>query len=120
MRIWILFTVLFLAGCAGTSTSPTDDAPLVLKAASFSDLPGWRDDKTQEAAPALQKSCARILKNSADKKFGPLHETGTYAAWQTACRNIKGAANLKTAIEQNFTPYLVTAGGNPEGLFIAI
>lgn len=117
--------VLFLGACAGTqtATAPVDDAaPLVLKPASFSDLPGWRTDNMQGFMAAYKTSCARILKRSAGEKFASEPAFGTYGDWQGPCReadgvNAQDANAVRAFIERNFKPVQASAGGKTDGLF---
>jgi membrane-bound lytic murein transglycosylase A len=123
MRFVLLSFLLFLTACAGTKTAPLpDDAPLVLKPASFSDLPGWQNDKISEALPALQRSCARIKKSSPDKEFGLIPEAGQMVAWQGICLDMDALNTahdtaVRAFLERHFTPYEASAAGKTEGLF---
>ena len=118
LLIFLLSLPVFLiGGCSFFEMEDEKDAPLVLQAATFSELPGWGGDDLAGVKEAIDKSCTRILKNDPAKKFGPLEQAGTYASWQRACRNIAANPNLKLALEENFKPYLVTAGGDAQGLF---
>ncbi len=122
MRIFFIALLGVLVGCTSvpkeTSTEETQ-APLVLKQVSFSALPNWGSDDFKTFAPAFAKSCARILKGSADKQMGALKEAGTYGDWQPVCRSFANVApqNLKAFFENRFTPYEVRAGNEAEGLF---
>ncbi|MCF8495627.1 MAG: murein transglycosylase A [Alphaproteobacteria bacterium] len=121
MRFALLFSLLLLSACAGTP-SPAPEAPLTLKKSSFSALPGWRQDRMAEALPALERSCARILKKDPSSAFGPLAEAGTTADWTPACHALQMAdktdeAALAKIIEHYFEPWEARAGTDPEGLF---
>ena len=120
MRILFLSVLLLLSACAGAPEQ--EDPSLILKPVSFRALPGWKDDNLSHALPAIQNSCERIGKQSADKKVGVLEEAGTYGAWQAACEHFIQAANLdakslRYIIEKHFRPYEVRAGDEKEGLF---
>jgi membrane-bound lytic murein transglycosylase A len=113
-----LFFLILLVACE----KPPEEKPLVLEPAAFSDLPGWHEDALAEAAPALRKSCERILKNKEDRAFGPLEAAGTYGDWQPACRTFLEMENpdtttLRAFFEDSFAPYKVMAGDEEEGLF---
>lgn len=114
-------TALFLAGCATTEcppcAAPEKPAPAVqiikpLKPASWSDLPGWSDDKTlTEAFPAQLQSC-----NALGKK----------PAWQEACNAARSLSDsqrqdpsaLRAYYQKYFQPYqLVQNDGAANGLF---
>ncbi len=111
---------LLLIGCATTEcppcAAPEKPAPAVqiikpLKPASWSDLPGWSDDKTlTEAFPAQLQSC-----NALAKKTG----------WQDACAAAramspaqqKDPVAIRHFYQQYFQPYqVVQSDGAPSGL----
>lgn len=118
MRFLFLSFLLFVSACAGVPDEETP-AKLVLKPAEFSDLPGWGNDNLQTFIPAFTKSCERILKAPAEKQFGALEQSGTYADWKPACRSFLNVRpeKLKTFIETRFTPYQVFADNEEQGLF---
>lgn len=112
---------LWLAGCATTEcppcAAPEKPAPAVqiikpLKPASWSDLPGWSDDKTlTEAFPAQLQSC-----NALGKKPG----------WQEACNAARALSDkqrqdpsaLRAYYQKYYQPYqLVQNDGAGNGLF---
>lgn len=111
--------MFFLGGCA--VTPPTDEkTPLVLERTSFSALPGWQDDRQDEALAALARSCARIMKKDPATIFGPDHIGGTYGDWQPACKALPNVppADARRFFEHFFQPYQATAGGKTDkGLF---
>ncbi len=117
--------ILFIAGCAGTGTSvpeKDDKTPLLLKPASFSDLPGWQNDDMAGFMAAYKTSCARILKKAPGDKFAADPAFGTYAAWQEPCRragsvNANDGASVRAFMQDNFKPVQATAAGDPQGLF---
>ena len=119
MRILVLLGLTFLSACAPGLESTDKKPDVVLKEASFAELPGWGNDDLKTFIPAFTKSCERILKNDPSKKLGPLEAAGTYGDWQPICRSfVKGQPrDLKSFIELRFRPYLVTADGKAEGLF---
>lgn len=125
-RILPLASLLLLAACATTATTTKeadDSTPLVLKAASFSDLPNWKNDDLQGFMQAYNTSCRRILKKAPGDKFSANAAFGTYGDWQAPCRAAAGVAAsndpaaIRAFLEQNFNVVQATAGGNPEGLF---
>jgi len=90
--------------------APAKGAPFPmpwLKAASFRDLPGWKDDDPAQAWAALLESC-RGLKSQ--------------AAWSRVCQAAAqqkppSAAAARSYFEQHFQPYQVfQAEGGTEGL----
>lgn len=120
MRFILLSFLLLLVGCADM---PEEKKPeLVLKPARYADLPGWQNDNLSAALPALEKSCARIVKADPARTFGPLEAAGTYERWQVSCGALAGVnpsdvAALRLFFETYFQPWQATADGNPDGLF---
>ncbi len=106
--------LLLLSACAAVDP---ETAPLVLKPASFRDLPSWEKDRSEQALAAFSYSCERILKHEATQAFGPDGIGGTYGDWQRACRNLP-VTNARTFFETYFQPYQATmAGKKKNGLF---
>ena len=119
-----VIATLLLSNCAGTpTTKPAETtAPLALQPASFSALPGWEHEDFTNFAQAYDRSCNRILKKGSQDLLGVDAKFGRAQEWQIACRKFsKIDKNNRTAVkqffEQNFVPYSVTAGRDPEGLF---
>ena len=118
----LLFHALIVFLLASCATPPEEKPPLVLKPAAFSDLPGWGQDDLAQAAPALLKSCERMMKAAPEKTFGPIPEAGVYAKWQQACLDfaalpLKDSRSIKQFFEQRFQPFEVRAGDEENGLF---
>ncbi|MDO8954745.1 MAG: MltA domain-containing protein [Gammaproteobacteria bacterium] len=94
---------------------------LELTQASFSNLPGWSQDTQQKAIPGLQLSCQRIA--AVFPNLNKRNDIRASSAWINACLAVENApdditaAQARTLIEDNFTPYLVTSEGVPDGLF---
>ncbi|MDR1890368.1 MAG: MltA domain-containing protein [Zoogloeaceae bacterium] len=83
--------------------------PPRLEAATWDDLPGWREDSLAAAWQAFQTSC----RGMADKAHG--------ATWREVCRRartLKGdEAGARRFFEENFTPYaIIEADGRVNGL----
>lgn len=120
-----LASVLFLVSCAEidrqAETEAKSEQKLVLKPASFSDLPGWRNDEAQLALDAFRKSCVRILKSDATKLAFKEAWAKTNADWQRACRNLPQgtvtSAQARSYFETNFTPVAATNNGDATGKF---
>lgn len=90
--------------------------------ASFSDLPGWGQDDLQTLIPAMERTCARMLRAAPEKPLGPLPQAGIYADWHPACQAFmeladRSAQNLKAYYETYFTPHGVRLGDTETGLF---
>ena len=116
---FLLSLVLLLAGC--NAVNP-ETAPLVLRPSSFSALPGWDQDRQEEALAAFSRSCTRIMEQPSGQQFGPDTLMGTAADWQEPCRALPGAgatpSQARAFFEKWFTPWQATmAGQQNEGLF---
>lgn len=113
-----LFVILFLPSCV--SGDFDTESPLELTKADFSDLDGWRSDYHSEALGAFRISCSRIIKQSPEKKFGPLDSY--YGDWQYPCREALSMSSYsneqaKEFFERFFEPWRASAGNNKKGLF---
>lgn len=74
--------------------------------ASFSDLPGWEDDRLDDVLPALRQSCAALRRKDAWE--GPCRRAGNLAA--------PDGAALRALFEQEFRLYQIREpDGNPSG-----
>ncbi len=117
---YLFLLLLFLNGCAAVDM---EKAPLVLRPASFSDMPGWDSDDQAQTLTAFGKSCARILAKDPATPFGADAQTGTYGDWQKPCRALPqlpagaNAAEARSFFETWFQPWQATADGAGEGLF---
>jgi membrane-bound lytic murein transglycosylase A len=120
MRFLLFSLVSLLAGCAAINP---ETAPLVLKPSSFKALPGWDQDRQDEALAAFSRSCARIMEQAPGQPFGPDPLMGTAANWQMPCRALlaPGATSPPDArafFETWFAPWQATmAGRQDKGLF---
>ncbi|HYM29967.1 MAG TPA: MltA domain-containing protein [Candidatus Cybelea sp.] len=116
--------LLFLAGLGALlwwwlRPVPVPPDRLALQAARFADLPGWQDDRVDEAIPALLRTCARLKRNAPDHDFGLL---GRVADWLPVCDRAAGlsqgdAAAARALFEQNFTPLAAANQSRADGLF---
>ena len=71
--------------------------------ASYSDLPGWNEDRVEAAWPALLVGCKALLAKAA-----------TRATWQRSCDEAAAvgsgdARGIRNFIESHFKPYRVTS-----------
>jgi len=114
-----LLLIVLLSSC---ELKPPEPGPLKLHPAEFSALPGWAREDFSRFTAAFKRSCERILKRDPSEMLGPLPAAGTYGEWQPLCREFqalepKDTAGLRAFFEQNFRPFLVTAGDEARGLF---
>jgi membrane-bound lytic murein transglycosylase A len=106
-RRFILCLLFGLAGCAGISGVPDK---LALEPVSFSNLPGWNEDRQSEALPAFARSCTVLAKSPKAQE------------WKPACAalaNVPGHddAAARAFFERYFTAYAASGKEGEEGLF---
>ncbi|MDX6750511.1 MltA domain-containing protein [Geminicoccaceae bacterium 1502E] len=116
-----VLALALLAGCGKREAEPA--APeLVLRPASFADLPGWREDDPRAAMDAFRSSC-RVLerKDPAAAMMDGEEAFGRLAHWQAACREaaVAGAEPevLRRFFESRFAVLELRNGNEAEGLF---
>jgi len=89
---------------------------LQLDAASFTELPGWGEDRLAEVLPALRSAC------TAGPRGAPatLAIAGARAAWSGLCSALAAArdpaAELRALLERELTPHAVSNRGRRTGL----
>jgi membrane-bound lytic murein transglycosylase A len=90
---------------------PTAPVQPQFTAVTFAELPGWNDDRVQDAWPALRMSCKALVQR-----------VRTQTTWQGPCAASEeiaesDAAAVRLFFERNFTPYRVSqSDGISEGL----
>jgi membrane-bound lytic murein transglycosylase A len=93
-----------------------------LTRAIFSDLPGWDQDATAEALPALKKSCAALDRLDPAATLGPDGVAGTAGEWRAPCAAAQALgpvsdAEVRRFFETRFAPWRVANNGTATGLF---
>jgi membrane-bound lytic murein transglycosylase A len=122
---WIILSLALLAAIAVYLLRPKPPPRLTLAPRGYGQLPGWQDDGTAAAMPALLRSCAAIL---AKPDAGPLDaatksaDFGHVDEWRAACTAAAAVpANddptARQFFETAFTPLLAGNNGDGEGLF---
>ncbi|MDY7092439.1 MAG: MltA domain-containing protein [Acidobacteriota bacterium] len=100
---------------------PVEAEPVLrLEAASFEQLPGWREDPAAEALPALRASCRRLLRLPAPRPLGPDGVAGTAGDWRPFCSAVGriGAGDhsaLRALVEQRLRPWSTADGSAADG-----
>lgn len=115
----LCFCLLLLSCEKQEEQSPAPNTTAVkLEKAAFSDLKGWNKDKLDGAVTAFKKSCGKIISSSA-AFLGNAEikiSTSDYAALCQQLNNIP-PKKYRQFFEKNFTPWLVTLNGSPQGKF---
>lgn len=115
-KFLIALATLALAAC-----QPSDGTELT--EVGFADLPGWQVDQQAEALQVFANSCAAMASRlSAYYTSKTNGQIGSQQGWADACAAIPhyGSATDDEArlfFEQYFTPFHVTTGREPQGLF---
>jgi len=117
-KITAIISIMFLSACSGGVKKPDH---MELTRVSYSSIPEWRADKMLEIVEPIKKSCAVLLAKDPSDSFGGLKAFGRNAHWAEPCRAISNRAfagdnDVRSMLENYFTPYLVTNNGEPKGL----
>jgi membrane-bound lytic murein transglycosylase A len=114
--------LLLIAGCA-PKPAPSPPDRLVATAVSFTDLPGWSDDRVADAIPAFLRSCAALARRPADAVLSQaLPEAGRAGDWRPLCTEAArlapgDEAAARAFLSQRFRPYRAANNAEPKGLF---
>jgi membrane-bound lytic murein transglycosylase A len=122
LAVALAVLILVAAGLWWAVRRPRPTGHLVLAPASFSDLPGWREDKLARALPAFLRSCAKIAALPDETPLGGDGLAGTAGLWKPACAVAAqvppGAeAAARAFFESHFRPFAAADGGERTGLF---
>ncbi|HXQ53234.1 MAG TPA: murein transglycosylase A [Stellaceae bacterium] len=122
MKAAIALALLALAACAPRPTPAPSPPHLTLVQARFADLPGWRDDATVAALPALLRSCDALAKLDPKTAVGPDAIAGTAADWRSPCAEAATTTrasdeDARRFFERAFVPWLVADKHDRNGLF---
>ncbi|WP_439816385.1 murein transglycosylase A [Zavarzinia sp. CC-PAN008] len=98
----------------GPTAAPADT--LALTRTTFASLPGWQDDRPEEALSAFLISCRRLLAKDPGEDLGM---AGPAGAWQDACRKAQATIpdGARAFFETTFVPFAGSGDAGREGLF---
>jgi membrane-bound lytic murein transglycosylase A len=116
---------LGVSACAPAITEPPAEPEprLDLLPIGFEQLAGWSDDDPRPALAAFDRSCAKLATRPDHMPMGMDETLGRVGDWQAVCAAAgtadvrASAAAARAFVESWFTPFQVTDGGDPEGLF---
>jgi membrane-bound lytic murein transglycosylase A len=118
-----ILAAALLAGCVAKPASPPPPSP-ELAQASYSDLPGWTDDKLTELLPALRLQCRKLAMLPPDTALGGTGLAATYGGlagqWTDPCRaalDLDPNDDPHEFFQRWFTPYRVTTAALVTGYF---
>jgi len=122
-----LLLLAVLAACAprppaGPPVIPPKPPAFALKAAAFSDLPGWQEDDLAAALPAFRLSCPRLTASSSAAGLEGFAAFGRAADWQAFCGGLAAippgdTGGFRRLIEAELQPVQVLGEGGADGLF---
>jgi membrane-bound lytic murein transglycosylase A len=92
------------------ATVPPIADRLVLDPVTWADVPGWADDTTADALPALLASCGKLAKKDDTDALGVAPFAGTAADWRSLCAAAKKVpagdhARARAMLERELIPY---------------
>lgn len=109
---------VWLAGCTGV---PDRDEAVSWRPTTFADLPGWADDRHDEAVAAFARSCAVLARRDGGEPLGGAAAAaaaagapvGTVADWQAICGALPppGPEAARAFFERWFVPYAPDTDG---------
>ena len=111
--------VILMQGCAPQPERAEPDR-LVLRPASFQDLPGWEADDQSAALHALLRSCATLPERADDEPLDIAPLGGRVGDWRGVCAEAAGLEEADQArgfFESRFTPYEARNNAQVQGLF---
>ncbi len=88
---------------------PAPSLPAAYRPVTYGALPGWNDDRVQDAWPAFRVGCAALVKPDA----------ATRELWGPVCAaagiiDARDATSIRAYFEEHFSPYQVTAADGRE------
>ena len=111
--------MILMQGCAPQPERAEPDR-LVLRPASFQDLPGWEADDQSAALHALLRSCATLPERADDEPLDIAPLGGRVGDWRGVCAEaagLEGADQARGFFESRFTPYEARNNAQVQGLF---
>lgn len=116
----LILIYMLMVGC---QTRPIGPCLLDLSPVAYKDLPGWKEDTTLKALPAIKRSCAAIVKKDPNSPMiSRSAREGTASDWHPFCYQIldntpKTESALREVIQSHLKPYLAACSGESTGLF---
>ena len=125
-----LLLAVLLAACSTPSPKPAvpPSGPAIaavsanavrLTRAAFSDLPDWKTARFDAALAAFRRGCAPLKKKDPAAAMGGAGYAGKVGDWLPLCDAASNAigGDVRAFLESRFTPYAISDGDKPEGLF---
>ena len=116
LRAGAVASLLVLAGCP--PSAPPEADRLQLSPAQFADLPGWSNDRLEEALGALRRSCARLVALAPETPVGPQALGARAGDWREACAAADAqGADGRALFEAQFVPFAASGKDGAEGTY---
>ena len=117
---WVLAVVaILMQGCA-PQPEPEEPDRLVLRPASFEDLPGWEADDQSAALQAVKRSCTVLEERADDAPLDIAPLGGRVGDWRAVCAGaatVEDGDSARAFFESHFTPYEARNNAQAQGLF---
>jgi membrane-bound lytic murein transglycosylase A len=133
LGVWAVTATLWVLHLRGDVSIFPGDEPLpppadgegegvLLRAVSFSLLPGWSEDRVDEALPAMERSCRRLLLAPGDREVAPSEIGGRVDDWRDFCNGILALEDadegtVRSFLETEAVPVAVFEDRRWNGLF---
>lgn len=116
-----LLVCLSLFSCSHKEEKQTPSGAIKLSKTSFGALEGWNNDDFKQSISVFSRNCNKIMQKQSTYLADSTIKIKT-ADYQRVCnkfatKNIFSSAAMKKFLEEEFTPYIVSADNNPIGKF---
>lgn len=110
-----------LFSCSHKDEKKTATGTIKLSKTSFVAMEGWNNDDFAQTISVFSRNCDKILQNKKTYLADSAVKIKTID-YQKVCKkfaskNITSSAQMKEFLEEEFTPYVVSANNNPIGKF---
>ena len=119
----LVAAIFALAGCASGLGGASRENRVAMAPISFNEIPGWSEDRQDEALVAFRRSCPKLV-SGADSKIATDggEKSVTSAEWKRICdaataTNERDPAAARRFFEDNFRPLVVSVPGKFTGYF---
>ena len=122
--VFILFSLLLLSACPSRREDkvvPVREQKVELSEVGFDELEGWNNDNLEDFVDVFKANCKKIA-NFKTPNLALAEIKIDTRDYQNICQEffaaeIDNGQDLKTFLQDNFTPYLIQADGDAEGKF---
>jgi len=101
------------------TAEPAAPAGVSYTPVTFESLPGWHEESSAQALPALKRSCTRLKAQAPDRVIGTGEIARPASAWHGACDAVMaiggGDAAVRAVLSEHFGAYRVSSGAGESG-----